>query len=172
MSLSTTCTGRSLVGTASFWSRLASLLLIMWLSACVGAGSDTPVQRSEAEEVARTYLTKLVAAEPDYGWSLLATQGQWDGYEHYESVIEEADWAAFLATVTSARRCDDGWRCQVCLNVPGGPESVPSFLVSAPRSTHAGIRFFNEPLECGNAELVVVLSSFPFSAHGVEVTPR
>lgn len=102
---------------------------------------------------------------------MLFTQGQWQGYEHYERVVSDADWSDFAVRVSETLFCDDGWRCQVCLHVEGDRESVPEFLLSTPGSADAGIRFYDAPAGCGNAELGVALPMLPWSASGVELSP-
>lgn len=99
------------------------------------------------------------------------TRGQWQGYEHYERVVSDADWSEFAVSVSETLFCDDGWRCHVCLRVEGNRDSVPEFLVSTPGSADAGIRFLDVPSDCGKAELVVALPTLPWSPSGVELSP-
>lgn len=146
-----------------------------WLVLCActleSTGSDTPLRRAAAADIANRYLAAVAGGEADYGWSMLFTQSQWQGYEHYERVVSDADWSDFAVSVSEAGVCDDGWRCQVCLHVAGERDSVPEFLLSTPGSADAGIRFFDVPADCGNAELVVALPILPLSPSGVELSP-
>lgn len=152
---------------------IAGALSWLILGACTldSTGSDTPERRAAAAEVAARYLAAVVGDEADYGWSMLFTQSQWQGYEHYERVVSDADWSEFEVSVSEALVCDDGWRCQVRLHVAGDRGSVPEFLLSTAGSAEAGIRFFDVPADCGNAELVVALPIMPWASSGVELSP-
>ena len=151
---------------------IAIALTSLIVSACTDStGSDTPERRSTAAEIATRYLTAVAGGEADYGWSVLFTQGHWQGYEHYERVMSDADWSDFAVSASETLFCDDGWRCQVCLRVEGIRDSVPEFLVSTPGSADAGIRFLDVPADCGNAELAVALPTVPWSPSGVELSP-
>lgn len=136
---------------------------------------DSPGGRSEAEELAATFFTRVSSGEPDYGWSLIAGADEvWGSYERYEGVVIGQDWSRFEVEVIGTVRCQDGTTCSVCLRIPGGPESVPKFLLASSPRLYDGINF---EISCsmsqgGDAIVGVVLSPFPWGDRGVVMPPR
>ena len=138
------------------------------------AGSDSPDRRAAAATAARQYFEAVTSDDGDRGWSLLGdvNQAQWGSAEEYRDVVELASWEGFDVQVTETLRCEEGYACRVCIDL-ADPDHVPSFLLSTDNKVFDGIVLTpDEPLPCGEGELVVVLDPFTGRLDAIGVGPK
>ena len=117
--------------------------------ACAGTS-----EADRAKRLAADYFASLLSGQQDFGYAYLhpGSQDSWP-YPEYESDVLAADWTRFSVRVTGGIHCDDRVGCFVCLHIPGGIDSVPTFLRATENRATDGILFPDKPEECGNAEV-------------------
>ena len=143
-------------------------LMGLVLSSC--AAEDGTAPRSRAAELATAYLELVGTREGDMGWSLIFhASDEWQNYDAYRKAVADADWSTFEVDVLGGVVCDDDSACVVCLQIPGGRNSVPGFLLATSPRVLDGISFNAE--RCGpypgDAVIGVVLSTTPWGDTGV-----
>lgn len=122
--------------------------------------------------MAAEYFNKLASGQPDYGYSLIhpANQATWQSHDEYARAVSGIDWNWFSVSVAGTRYCDDGL-CFVCVNVPGGLESVPSFLRASANRGNDGVIVHELGLgDCGNGEVSVDLAQGPGEGSGIKIS--
>ena len=147
-------------------------MAIVVVGLLVGCGApDNPGRRQEAADLADRYLTAVSGAEPDRGWSLLyrSARDAWVSEDEYIAEITSEDWSQFDFDVIETIRCDDGLICQVAIDVPNAPESVPAPLRSTDNRRTDGLLFREYEGLPGNAELWVINADLFNGAGGVLV---
>ena len=116
-------------------SRRRGALLLTVIAATVVACSGTPLTRvPDARGIAERYLIAVSTDTPDRGWSLLHSMAQeiYGPYERYVATAAAIDWSDFRwrqAGGEGSAVCDDGVICTIELDIEGGHERIPQFLV-------------------------------------------
>jgi len=147
---------------------VVGVVIISVLAAC--GASDTADRRAAAAAAARQYFEALSTNDSDLGWSLIDDTMGWSDFAAYQSAVESADLDGFQVTVTETIRCDEGYACRVCLELPD-PQVTPDLLRSNDGRAFDGIIMFDEALPCGNAMIGVGLDPFTGSPDGVWIGP-
>jgi hypothetical protein len=139
-----------------------------------GCAATEEPELDEAATIAEKYLTAVAGDEADFGWSLLhePARTSWGTYEEYEQAVRSADWSAFSFNVRGGSTCYDDAACTVCVELPGGLESVPPFLRATDNKALDGLIVSSKARDCGNGVLEVVLGRLPWESDGVVVLPH
>lgn len=149
----------------------AVLVLLIVLTAC--RSGDSAERRAVAEAAARHYLTAVSTDSSDRGWLLIdeVNQDQWQSKEEYLATAAHADWANFDVLSATTQRCEEGYACRVCIDV-AVPSGIPAFLLSQDNRSLDGLVMLEEPQECGDATLLVLLEPIPGTLDGVAMAPH
>ena len=81
-----------------------------------------------------TYLRAVAGTAEDRGWSLLDPELRSDAFDSdeaaYVRLAEDANWSRFVWTLDGAGTDGDYWQYAYIV-LPGGRDSVPTFLVNS-----------------------------------------
>lgn len=146
------------MGTGRVASTLA-LVAVLVAGCFLGTRGDV----SSAQRLASEYLRALTGESGDRGWSLILPDSRraYASQEQYTELVQEADWSAFTWHLAGGGDyCEDGGvYCVVRVHVDNAPESIPDFLLAAPRSheedTLRTMRYDDDESSPGNIEIVV-----------------
>jgi hypothetical protein len=135
------------------------LLAAVALVACCGI----PVTRvQDARGIAQGYLIAVSTETPDRGWSLLHPMAQeiYGPYDRYVETAAAIDWSGFRWRQLDLERsaiCDDGVICTIELEVEGGRDAIPGFLIEPEWDDELGVAGVLQVSEQGTQVRIVVL---------------
>jgi hypothetical protein len=121
----------------------------------------TDARIREARGIADGYLTAVSTDTPDRGWSLLHPMAQeiYGPYERYVATAAAIDWSSFRWRQVNPDRgfCDDGVICIIELEVEGGLDHIPQFLIEPEWDEEEGVAGVLQVSEHGTQVRIVVL---------------
>jgi len=139
--------------------RLLMLAAAASLVACFG----TPITRVEdSRRIAENYLVAVSTDTPDRGWSLLHPMAQeiYGPRERYVETAAAIDWSGFRWRQVGREGsafCDDGVICEIELEVEGGRDAIPGFLIEPEWDDELGVAGVLQVSEQGTQVRIVVL---------------
>jgi hypothetical protein len=138
---------------------LLLLAVVAGLVACCGI-PETRVQ--DARGIAERYLIAVSTDTPDRGWSHLHPMAQqiYGPYERYVATAAAIDWSGFRWRQVGREGsafCDDGVICEIELQVEGGRDAIPPFLIEPEWDAEEGAAGVLQVSDQGTQVRIVVL---------------